>query len=366
LVAAWQVGLFAVTNAWDALMYATVLGALLLAHLAAALRTGRDSTGAAVADGLWAGGAMLATALPFLVHFHAHGEGFFPTHSHTPVWQWLILYGLQSLLAIAGCIVGWRPGSELLAAPERRMLVVLTAFGIAFALVPEFAYLKDIYGSIYYRGNTAFKFGFQAFTLLTLAACVGVALLLSGRRRFLPQTAVVILLECALVPPLYYSWFVLQGGFGVWPEREWTLDGQRYFALNYPEDRAATNWLVQHVPAGGRIIEAVGDSFTYASRISTNTGIPTVIGWNVHELLWRGSEAEVSRRRDDVAALYEGKSQDDARRVIARYRARWLVVGRFEREQYPKLDVGFVRSLGRVVFVAGETFIVDLGSDRQP
>jgi uncharacterized membrane protein len=244
--------------------------------------------------------------------------------------------------------------------PERQLLVAMTLFGITFALIPEFVYLKDIYGSDYYRGNTAFKFGFQAFTLLTLATCVSVALLLSQPRRRLPRLAVVVLLELALVPPLYYAWFVLQGGFGVWPEREWTLDGHRYFALNYPEDRAVAQWLARQRDDGRPLIEAVGESYTYAARIATNSGRATVLGWPVHEQLWRGSSPDVWQRRDDVKALYEAKDVGDARRVIERYRPRWLVVGRFERERHPTLDAQLLASLGHVVFRAGDTFVVEV------
>ncbi len=360
LAAAWLVGLFSMANSWDALMYGAMLGVLLTAHAAAALRQGAGATVAALGDGVRAAAVTAATALPFVLYFRTHGAGFLPTHSHTPVWQWLVLYGLQSALALAGCAAAWRGRDALLAAPERRLLAVFTAFGIGFALVPEFVYLKDIYGADYYRANTAFKFGFQAFTLLTLGACVGTALLLSVRAARIPRIAVVILLELALVPPLYYAWFFAQGGFGVWREREWTLDGQRYLALSHPEDQALTAWLSEH---GGRqrsLVEAPGESYTFGARISTNTGIPAVLGWPVHEQLWRGGNPDVWARRDDANRIYEARSAADAKAVLERYRPRWLVVGRFERERYPALDAGLLASLGCVAFRSGDSFIVDL------
>jgi uncharacterized membrane protein len=306
----------------------------------------------------------LATTLPFLLHFRTHGAEFLRTHSHTPVRQWLILYGLQTVLALAGCVVAFRRRDALLPRPERRLLMVLAAFGVALALVPEFVYLKDIYGGEYYRANTAFKFGFQAFALLTLCACVGVALLVSARSAGMPRAAVVILLELVLVPPLFYAWFVVQGGFGVRREREWTLDGQRYLALSHPDDRALIEWLSVHGDASRPLLEAAGDSYSYGARVSTNTGIPAILGWPVHEQLWRGSDPVVWQRRDDVNRLYEAKSAADAMPVLERYRPRWLVVGRYERERYPALNAELLASLGRIVFRVGDTFIVDL--DHQP
>lgn len=368
--AAALVGVFAMSNAWDALMYAALLGAVLLARFAAALRR-RDAVAirARLADGIGAAVLSALVVAPFLLRFRSFSEGFGLTHSHTPVWQWLILYGLQGALALAACVLIWRTARSAPAgiAPstEHRLLAALTGFGLAFALLPEFVYVKDIYGPEHYRSNTVFKFGFQAFTLLTLAACAGIALLIAragahrnGRR--LPRLATIVLLELALVPPLYYGWFVLQGGFGGWREREWTLDGQRFLALSHPEDLAAIRWLAQQPRDGRPLIEAVGDSYTYAARISINAGVATVLGWPIHELLWRGSGDRVWPRRDDVIALYEARDAANAQRIIDGYGARWLVIGRFERERHPKLDAALLASLGRIAYRSGETLIIDL------
>ncbi len=361
LVCAWLVGLFAMTNSWDALMYAGLLGVLLVARFGAALRQGRDALQAAFGDGARVAVIVAATAAPFLLHFRATSAAFLPTHSHTPPWQWLVLYGLQAILAVAGTVAGSRArGDAAPGAPERRLACVLTVTGIVLALVPEFVYLKDIYGADHYRANTAFKFGFQAFTLLTLAACVGVAWLATSPALRRHRVAALLLFELVLVPPLYYGWFVVQGGFGVWREREWTLDGQRYLARSHPEDRAIVRWLAtQHGPAGP-LIEAPGDSYSYGARISANTGVPAVLGWPVHEQLWRSSSPAVWQRRDDVNRLYEARSVAEARAVVDRYRARWIVVGRFERERYPTLDPQRLAALGRVAFRAGETFVVEV------
>ncbi|MBK9440503.1 MAG: hypothetical protein IPN53_03965 [Comamonadaceae bacterium] len=367
LVAAWLIGLFAMTNSWDGLMYGAMLGTILSGHLFSALRHGRRATVAAIGDGMRAVVVIGATALPFVLYFQSHSARFLPTHSHTPVWQWLILYGLQAALALAGCAIAFRGRRRLLAEPERCLLAVLTLFGITFALVPEFVYMKDIYGSDYYRSNTAFKFGFQAFSLLTLCACVGIAILLSIRTEKMQRIFVLSVLELVLVPPLYYGWFVVQGGFSVWRDREWTLDGQRYLLHSHPEDYAVINWLAAHGSNRRQpLVEGMGDSYSFGARISANTGIPTIMGWPVHEQLWRGSDPEVWRRRDDVNRLYNAKTVQDARSVLKRYRPRWLIVGQYERQRYPELNAELLAALGHTVFRAGETLIVDLYPQAEP
>lgn len=362
-LAAWLIGVFAMTNSWDALMYGVLFGSLLVLDVVIGVSAGLAAVRKSVFQGLLAAVVTAMTVAPFLINFRPFSGGFFVTHSHTPVWQWLILYGLQATLACLACWLALRRRRDLLDGPEKKLLVALVVFGIGNALVPEFIYLKDIYAADYYRSNTAFKFGFQAFTLLTLAACIGIGLWLSThqaqRRR--SRVLLILLAELIVVPPLYYAWFVVQGGFGVWHERSWTLDGQRYLAQSHPEDKAAIDWLKQHAEASQELVEAVGDSYTFGARIATNTGLANVIGWPVHEQLWRGSSPEVWVRRDDVARLYNAKSIEEARSVIGRYRVRWLVLGRFEKERYPKLDAVLLQSLGRVVFRSGDTSIIEIG-----
>jgi uncharacterized membrane protein len=362
-LSAWLVGIFAMTNSWDALMYGSLLGGLLILAFVQALPTGLVATRRAVFQGLFAAGVTALTATPFLLNFHPFSAGFFATHTHTPVWQWLILYGLQTLLACLACGLAHKHRLEFLHHPEKTLLFALTAFGLACALVPEFIYLKDIYAPEYYRSNTAFKFGFQAFTVLTLAACIGLALFLSTQRARSARARVLLILlaELIAVPPLYYAWFVAQGGFGVWQERSWTLDGQRYLTQSHPEDKAIIDWLGQNAHAGQVLAEAVGDSYTFGARIASNTGLANIIGWPVHEQLWRGSAPEVWTRRDDVARLYQATRSEDAKAVLARYRVHWLVLGRFEKERHPTLNTALLQSLGRVAFQVGESCVIEIG-----
>src|SRR5581483_9161787 len=75
------------------------------------------------------------------------------------------------------------------------------------------------------------------------------------------------------------------------------------------------------------------------------TGLPTVLGWVLHERQFRGSSPEVDERAADVAALYgcqrrDGRCErlpDDRSRVrglLAKYRIDYVYVGPSEREAY--------------------------------
>lgn len=53
------------------------------------------------------------------------------------------------------------------------------------------------------------------------------------------------------------------------------------------------------------MLEAQDDSYTDYERMSINTGLPTVIGWTVHEWFWRNDYVIVASRINDVKTIYD-------------------------------------------------------------
>ena len=56
----------------------------------------------------------------------------------------------------------------------------------------------------------------------------------------------------------------------------------------------------------GVILEATKPdaSYTEYARISTYSGLPTVLGWPMHEAQWRGTYDPQGTRQDDIRRLY--------------------------------------------------------------
>ena len=79
------------------------------------------------------------------------------------------------------------------------------------------------------------------------------------------------------------------------------------------------------------IAEAVGESYTDYARVSAYTGLPTIVGWPVHEWLWRGSYDEAGKRIPEVETLYQTLDLDAARKIIDKYQVEYIFVGSFER-----------------------------------
>ena len=70
--------------------------------------------------------------------------------------------------------------------------------------------------------------------------------------------------------------------------------GDRFLERGAPADHRAIEWLRQNAPGRPVVVEAVGGDYTEHARVSTFSGLPTMIGWVGHELQWRGERPGVS------------------------------------------------------------------------
>ena len=52
------------------------------------------------------------------------------------------------------------------------------------------------------------------------------------------------------------------------------------------------------------MLEANGDSYSGYERVSASTGLPTVLGWYVHEWLWRNDVPDLNQKSADIQTIY--------------------------------------------------------------
>ncbi len=234
------------------------------------------------------------------------------------------------------------------------VFALLMAFaGLMLVFSVEFVYLRDAFGT---RMNTVFKFYFQAWALLGLAAVFAVYYLLEQGMegvvsRLLFGGTMSVLLGAGLLYPLGMS-ISRTNGFSGPP----TLDGMAFVARERPEEYAAQSWLNHNVPGHPVIVEAVRGSFAYEyARVSSRTGLPTIMGWTGHEQQWHGLGEEIARREQDVKALYGGSVQD-AMRVMQEYDVSFVYVGYLERSEFGNALLKFERFMD-VAFRQGDTVI---------
>ena len=109
------------------------------------------------------------------------------------------------------------------------------------------------------------------------------------------------------------------------------------------------------------VLEANGDSYTGFERVSASTGLPTILGWYVHEWLWRNDTEDLNVKSTDIRNIYTSESEEQVRTLLKQYDVSYIFVGSKEREKYEDaLNNALLQSLGDIVFIDEDsgTYIV--------
>ncbi|OGE20576.1 hypothetical protein A2874_02580 [Candidatus Daviesbacteria bacterium RIFCSPHIGHO2_01_FULL_43_17] len=386
------IAIFLMTNVLDGPIYLLVIFSVLLARESRSLRlTAYGLRRFAVSCSQSAAVAVLAIlfSLPFWLSFKPFGSGIgvlcapgfltnigklgpflFETNhcARSPFWMLLILWGFFYLVVLGflfKLLKSLRPLKLL--NPADLLALTLTLASTILILIPEFFYVKDIYPA-HYRANTVFKFGYQAFIILGLVSGYMITRIISSFKKTIPYTlypksassqALLIPLLMLFALVALYPYFAVNSYYGSLKNYQ-GLDGLSYLSDSYPADYQAILWINNNISGQPVILEAQGDSYTDYARVSANTGLPTVIGWPVHEWLWRGSYDETGKRGTDVATLYESPDRTLTSTLAQKYNISYIFIGTLERQKYQKLDEKKFENLGKLVFESGNTRIYQL------
>jgi YYY domain-containing protein len=329
---------------------------ILIAFLAWGVRRARQRRALAWRRGLWTAtillllalGMLLATALvihlsPSVRALVAPGLQNEPPSSIalrylgmrlSAPWVTLLLAGMIGA-AVAVLPATLRAGTNSSKGFSRvvQFSLVLTIAGAAATLIPEYVYLKDIFGV---RINTIFKFYYQGWVLWAVAAAGAVYALLvaqDGLRsaaRWLFGAGLALVVGLGLVYPL----LAIPDRVKEFPEAP-TLDGTVYFVWEQPADYAAVQWLNTHVEGAPVILETPGGAYEYKGRVSAQTGLPTLLGWAGHEWQWRGNTIEQDRRRPVIEELYSTSDAGRTLTLLDEYDITYVYVGPLERAKWP-------------------------------
>ncbi|EHQ36640.1 DUF2298 domain-containing protein [Methanoplanus limicola] len=247
---------------------------------------------------------------------------------------------LLGYLSAAAAVI---PALALIKRKNKSPADLFAIAGLLLITLVEIIYLKDNMGDTYYRMNTVFKFSIVAWMMLAVSSLYYIGAWLnrcyerkngcadaglseeddffsSGRRTaMLIIVLAVIFAVPVILPDMNYGY----GGK--------TLDGTAWMKVLQPYDYDAVTFL-NSLEGNLTIVEAEGGDYTYYSRISSMTGIPSVTGMPFHEQMWRGDEGNVGARMGDVRKIYENPA--DTIPLMQKYGAGLLYVGEAEREAY--------------------------------
>lgn len=364
LLASLLLGMFQWTNFWDFVIYFVVTGGVVLfmniVRLEGKVKKILLVTGAQALEVLIISYLVI---LPFTLKFKTMVQGVALAKYHSLPHQLLVLWGLPAILTILllYCVL-W----EKLRKKRKKNLytwmrsvsvpdlfaVIMGLCALGLILIPEIVYVRDIYEEGNARANTMFKLTYQAYMLFGMTMGYGIyrMLLLSRKKlvKFLSGVGLVL-----LVCTFGYFGKSVRSWFGeVWYPSEYEgLNATVFIETDFPEDAAAIRWLKENVENSPVVLEANGDSYTAFNRVSAMTGLPTVLGWYVHEWLWRNDVGDLNRKSSDIETIYTSTDAEEVRKLLEQYEVSYIFVGAREKEKYGEgLNLVLLESLGEKVF----------------
>ena len=376
LAAAALLGMFHWTNFWDFVIYYTVTcGVILIMNIIG--QEGKIKWILAVTAAQAAEIMAVATIiiLPFTLQFDTSNmvQGVALAQHHSLPHQLLVLWGLPAILTllfIISLLVEKLRGTEqkslyrLLKSVTLPDLfaVIMGLCAIGLVLIPELVYVRDIYENGNARANTMFKLTYQAYIMFGMTILYAIfRLLIIGKNKILKAVSVIGLIlfvwTCGYFGNSAHSWFG-----EVWkPSQYKGLNATAFLETDFSEDVGGIRWLKEHIEDSPVVLEANGDSYSEYERVSAMTGLPTVMGWYVHEWLWRGNLADINARIADIESIYTSTDETQVRKLLEQYDVSYVFVGSCERKKYgEKLNNDMLKKLGEVVYQDEEwqTYII--------
>jgi uncharacterized membrane protein len=99
--------------------------------------------------------------------------------------------------------------------------------------------------------------------------------------------------------------------------------------------------------------------------MSIYTGLPTILGWDVHEGQQRtGYPGMLQERMHDVERAYASDDPRETLTLLRKYQVRYVVVGGLERTYYPAVGLAKFRAMPelRLAYDAGGVQVFEVQS----
>lgn len=343
-------GIFRGSNFWDFPIYFVIAGAVILF-------TDLKAKGAHVktfALVLLKGAIIYCTAyivtLPFTLQFVKMVNGIgIPVH-HSQFYKYVIVWCL-AIVSTVWLLVHLFREAEFRVTLMSKDALVLTAMGLCalgLIVVPEFVYVRDIYGESYARFNTMFKLTFQAYVHFGLLAGVLLGLLIASKKYYrAAQVGLLIMILSSYLIRAGKVWLynhseefksmsAIENSFN-------SADAGDAFLLdvfNVIENDDRENLVV---------LEAVGEDYVASNKVSSFMGTPTVMGWPVHEWLWQNTYDPVGARKEEIRTFYEENDLGFNYEFLEKYNVDYVVIGPDEVATYYINENGIL-PLTEVVF----------------
>jgi YYY domain-containing protein len=241
-------------------------------------------------------------------------------------------------------------------------IAIFGAAGAGLIMVADLVLIPDhLYQSDWERMNTIFKLYFHSWNLLGIVAAIAImsgVYRIANRRREPHQGSQenisghmtltwtgtifgVILIAGLAAYPLLATGPRLEQQMSSSPSSltlqgyEWmsggTIENTRGELISFDGDHEIIRYLNEQEGEPAVVLEAsIGAYRGGGSRISSATGLPTVLGWESHQRQQR-DDSTIGARAAEIRELYQTDNLDRKRYLLRKYSVDYVVVGDVER-----------------------------------
>ena len=231
--------------------------------------------------------------------------------------------------------------------------------GLILITVPELVFVGDLFQT---RMNTVFKLYYQAWLLLSIAGAFAMPSGRRGGRAGTSRMAAGALgagFAVLLAASLYYTPAAAltkaEQGF-----EPMTLNGLAHVESSRPAEYGAILRLQSEAPRGAAMVEAAAGSYSEFGRVSSSSGVPTILGWPGHQHQWRSDPSLYEGRAEDVERIYSTKDAAEAKALLDEYNVRYIYVGHRERQLYGEAGLPKFEEIADVWFAEGDVIVYEV------
>jgi YYY domain-containing protein len=346
---------------WGLFLFA--LGSLFLARLGRAAAVVRAKPYLAL-------GALVASLVPFALWTLGQAilPQLVPSLARGPLGPLLASKGLSllPLVVVVAFLIMLLLGVRRWGDRSEAFALLLALGGFALTMGVELFFIRDAFGN---RMNTVFKFYYQGWVLFAIASAYGIYFVATEWRptggwrilRVAWALGLGVFVVMTLAYPVAASYTRANGFLG-----KPSLDGLAFVRRQDPGEYEAIRWLNTQVQGSPVILEASGGSYTEYGRVSSRTGLPTLVEWPGHQVQWRGAQAVLSQRQEVVDQIYRSEDREQVLRLLKRFGVSYVYVGRLERAKYGEEVTRRLASFLKIAFQSRGVTIYRVGEGLLP
>ena len=233
------------------------------------------------------------------------------------------------LLIALAALLAWRDE------PEHRLVHASIVVVVGVLLLIEYIVVRNDVG----RMNTVFKLSFQLWVWLALI--IPIILFRLFQKRGIALGALSLIL---IALGLLYPFYAVPARYEENLSRTFTLDGNRFLrtivipsqtgTLDAVEDADLIYFMRRELRGYPVIAEWYTAEYRWNSRISVQTGLPSVVGWANHmRQQYSDMVPLIEERINDIRLLYTSTDRAQIMQLIEKHQIEYIVVGKLEKRE---------------------------------